>query len=737
MRSILTSFLISAVLLSASARAAAATVTGVVVDPNARPIPRVLVTTTDDKGRELARTFTAFDGSFTLTPPDGEPCFLEAQLTGFLAVRTDCGNGAPLRVVLAVAPLEEVIVVSATRGDVPLGQVASSTTVFTERDLERRQRPLLSDLLRISAGTTIVGSGAPGGVTSLFIRGGESNYTKVLLDGVPLNEPGGTYDLSNVTTSHLGRVELVRGAHSALFGSDAVAGVLQMFTARARPGEPITDAAFEAGSFGSVRGGATFARATHSWDYSLHASGFTTDNEVDNNDFTNTTLSASGGAELNERTTIRAVARGELGRAGTPGQVAFGRPDLDAFYRRRYGVAGVTLAQQLSPAFHHAATYSYTSTHQTSTNLVIDPPFTPTFDGRSAPFQFFDFAYDSRSRLGRHHAGYQLDWRLTQEAGAAGEHLLTGAVEWDGERATLEDRLAASVTRAARDNVGATLHHQVLWPRVFVTAGLRLEQNDSFGFAAVPRASVAVIVRNADTTLGLTKLKVAAGAGVKEPTILQSFSTSPFFLGNPDLEPERSRTFEAGIEQSIVRDAAEIEVTWFANRYRDIISTRTLGFNPFRAQYFNIGLTRARGVELTGELTKLGPFVIRGGYTYLNSRVLESAVPDHPVFGLGQSLFRRPRHSGFADIEFDHGPFALTVIGTFIGQATDSDFAALDPPLTLNDGHKRWDVRAGYELSSRLRLLAAIDNLTDNKYHEPLGYPVLGRAARAGVHIAF
>jgi vitamin B12 transporter len=736
-RPIFTSIFISTVLLSGAWRAHGATVSGVVVDPNARPIPRVLVTATDGQGRELARTFTALDGSFTLTPPDGQPCFLEAQLTGFLPVQTDCGTGAPVHIVLPVAALEEVIVVSATRGDAPVGQLASSTTIFTERDLERRQRPLLSDLLRSSAGTTIAGSGAAGGITSLFLRGGESSYTKVLLDGIPLNEPGGTYDLSNVTTEHLARVELVRGAHSALFGSDAVAGVLQLFTARARPGEPITDVTFEGGSVGSIRGGATFARATHSWDYALHASGLTTDNDVENNDFTNTTLSASAGAELNERTTVRALVRGELGRAGTPGQVAFGRPDLDAFYRRRYGVTGVTLAQQLSPVFHHAASYSYAATHQTSTNLELDQPYTPAFEGRFAPFQFFDFPYDTRSRLRRHHAEYQLDWRVTREAREAGEHLLTAAVEWDGERATLEDRLAATVTRASRDNLGATLQHQVLWPRVFVTAGLRLEQNDSFGFAAVPRASAAVILRNADTALGLTKLKLAAGAGVKEPTILQSFSTSPFFLGNPDLEPERSRTFEAGIEQSIVRGAAEIELTWFANSYRDIISTRTLSFNPFRSQFFNIGLTRARGFELVGKLEQVVPFRIRGGYTLLRSRVLESAAPDDPVFGIGQSLFRRPRHSGFVDIEFDHGPLVLMVIGTFIGQAVDSDFASLRPPLTINDGHKRWDVRGSYDISSRLRLIAAVDNLQDNRYHEPLGYPVLGRTARAGLHVSF
>jgi vitamin B12 transporter len=339
--------------------------------------------------------------------------------------------------------------------------------------------------------------------------------------------------------------------------------------------------------------------------------------------------------------------------------------------------------------------------------------------------------------LRRHHAGYQLDWRLTNQGGDAGEHLLTVAAEWDGERATLEDRLASAITRASRDNVGATLQHQVLWPRVFVTAGLRLEQNDSFGFAAVPRASVAYIARDSSGLLGTTKLKAAAGGGVKEPTILQSFSTSPFFLGNPDLEPERSRTIDIGLEQKLVAGAMIVEVSWFANRFRNIISTRTLSFNPFRSQYFNIGLTRARGVEVAAELTRLSPLRVRGGYTYLASRVLASSSPDDAVFGEGRPLFRRPRHSGFMEVKTDKGPLSVSLIGTFVGQAADSDFSALEPAMTFNPAHKRWDLRVAYELSRRLRLLAAIDNVFDNAFMEPLGYPVLGRAARAGLHASF
>src|SRR5205085_11497920 len=139
--------------------------------------------------------------------------------------------------------------------EAPAGQVGASVTTFTAEDLERRRVPLVADLLRATPGVQVIRTGAAGGVTSLFVRGGESSYNKVLLDGIPLNEPGGTFNFSSLTTDDLARIEIVRGAQSALFGSDAMASVVQLITKRAAPGErPSAAGSIEAGSFGTVRG---------------------------------------------------------------------------------------------------------------------------------------------------------------------------------------------------------------------------------------------------------------------------------------------------------------------------------------------------------------------------------------------------------------------------------------------------------------------------------------------------
>jgi vitamin B12 transporter len=467
------------------------------------------------------------------------------------------------------------------------------------------------------------------------------------------------------------------------------------------------------------------------------ASRLTTDNEVENSGFDNTTLSGSAGVPIGRNGTLRFTGRAELGDVGTPGQAAFGRPDLDANFERRNGVGGLTFVQTLTPAFTQRATYALSVSNQTSANLILDPPYTPSFEGRTAPFEFFDFAFDSYNQLRRHYATYQTDWRLPGSSSSAGTHLLTAAVDWDGERAVLSDRVADTAIHASRNNVGLTVQHQAMWPRLFLTGGLRVEHNDSFGSAVVPRASAAYIARRSAGLLGSTRLKASAGLGIKEPTLLQSFSASPFFLGNPDLEPERSRTLDAGIDQHLFGDRATIELTFFDSRYRNIISTKTTSINPFTSQYFNIGRTRARGVELSGEAALGGGALVRAGYTLLDSRIVDSASPSDPVLGIGRPLFRRPRHSGYAALSWTADRLTADLTGVFLGARADSDFSSLEPPILSNPGYATWDLRAAWRLTGPLSLTFAADNLSNTSYMDPLGYPALGRALRAGARVGF
>ena len=711
-------------------------ITGIVVDSNDRPVARALVNILDGQGRTLTSTFSDRDGRFHVSIDRPSGCRVAASLAGFVPAHASCERAQALRLSLAIAPVHEAVVVTATRDETPASQLAASVTVFDREAIERRQTPLVADLLRQAPGVTVMHTGAPGAQTSLFVRGGESNYNKVLLDGIPLNEPGGVFYFNNVTSENLERVELVRGSQSALFGSDAMTSVVQMFTRRASRDGVEGGGWFEAGGYGTARGSVAAAGKRGAFDYSLDAARYATDNRVPNNEFDNTTLSASAGLALSAGTSLRFVGRGEFSDVGTPGQTEFGRPNLDARFQRRDGVAGVTFTQQLTDRLQHRAVYGLALSNQESTNLVADPPYTPSFEGHTAPFEFSDFTYDLRNEFRRHHLSYQVDWRLATAGARGGTHLVTGAVDFDGERATLRDRAAGSAVEAGRDNIGYSLQHQGLWPRVFTTVGIRIEDNDSFGVSAVPRGSVAWIARQQFGAIGDTKLKTSAGLGIKEPTIQQSFNPPPF-AGNPDLEPERARSIDAGIEQRFLNDRAKIEVTWFANRFRNIISTRTVGFNPFRSQYFNIGLTRARGAELTIDLAPVKAVRITTGYTFLASEILESTAPTSPVFSTGKWLFRRPRHSGFTAVTWQREGLLLDLSGVFVGRRVDSDFSSLSPAIVESDAFALWDLRGQYRLTRQLTVTGAIDNLTDSDYMQPLGYLALGRTARLGLKVGF
>ena len=238
------------------------TTSGTVVDQDGRPVPRALVRMVD-AGRDSVGVFADDRGRFELTVPQTADCRIAASLAGFETAEAPC-TSEPLRLELKVGPIRESVIVTSTRTEAPASQVGASATVFTAEDLERRQVPFVADLVGTTPGAMMIRSGGPGTLTSLFVRGGESDYNKVLLDGIPLNEPGGTFYLNNLTTENLDRIEIVRGAYSSLYGSDAMASVIQLFTRRAdgMTRRPRGSVQIDGGTYGTVHASASVAGAT-------------------------------------------------------------------------------------------------------------------------------------------------------------------------------------------------------------------------------------------------------------------------------------------------------------------------------------------------------------------------------------------------------------------------------------------------------------------------------------------
>jgi vitamin B12 transporter len=723
------------VLLSAALTAQSAIeLTGFVVDESGAGLPRAKLELRDPGGRVRASTQTNTKGEFAISLPEG-PYIVDATLAGFAPLRgqiVDVGpSPPPLTLTLRIPGVEQQIVVTATRTAAAVPQVGASVTVLTREQLSRDRIATVAEALRKVPGLALVQSGGQGQLTSAFVRGGESDYTKVLLDGIPLNEPGGSYNFANLSATGIDRIEIVRGPQSALFGSDAIAGVIQVFTHRAREDgiSPTPRLLLEGGTFSSFRYAAGVSGRGERVDYSTSFSRTDTDNDVLNGSFNEATFTVNAGFITSQKTALRAIFRSEAGRAGVPGPWAFRRPEPDEYFERRDLSGGLEFTHFAAISWTQKLSYTVNDSRQFLEDPGDSGSFVSEFEGHRAPFVSLDFPFQFLNHTSRQKINYQSD--IVMPRG----HLLTAGADYERESGTIGD--PQSLTEAVRNNFGFFAQDQwAVQDRLFAAAGVRLENNDSFGFFAAPRLSLAFHAHqpSAGSALGLTKIKGNFGLGIKEPTLVESFSQSPFFLGNPDLRPEKSVSFDAGIEQHFGPGSSLLELTYFDNRFRDQVGFVTTDFTTFAGSFFNIGKTRARGVESALRLDLSPRWEAGGAYTFLNSRVLESTSPD-PVFAPGQELFRRPRHSGYVDLRWKPGSWTFGATAILVGRRVDSDFSGLG--LTRNPGYGVLNLLLNHRLSDSISWFVLVNNALDKEYMEVLGFPALRAHFRIGLRAGF
>src|SRR5688572_3813970 len=398
---------------------------------------------------------------------------VSAILFGAFSIDT-YGQTAPAQTAPAI---HESVVVTATGRDTPESKVGATVTVLEREEIEQRHALSTIDLLRTIPGVVAVRSGGVGNLTGVFVRGGESTHNKVLLDGMPLNEPGGAFNFASLSPENIDRIEVLRGAHSALFGSDAMASVIHLFSVRPETSRPQMNLTVDGGTYNTAHVAAGVGARNGGVEYSVFGSHLRTDNREPNNESKTTTLSVSLNRTLKSGASARFLGRGEFGRAGTPGTTAFGRPDMDAHFRHRDGSILGGWNQPLGSRVTQQTSYSYISTNYRSTNLVMDSPYTPRFGDLVAAFPSSDFLYDSETALARHHFEYRAD------AVVARNHVVTAAFAYDGERGVLTNhRSTGAPQRPERNNTGTTLQYEATGERVSVVGGIRFENNGSFGF---------------------------------------------------------------------------------------------------------------------------------------------------------------------------------------------------------------------------------------------------------------
>ncbi len=618
-----------------------------------------------------------------------------------------------LRLTLRLEPLSQSVVVTADRLPTPTEAVSAPTTVISGEKLLERETLFVADALAETPGLAFTRTGGRGGQTTVFLRGGNSNFAKVLVDGVTINNPGGFIDLGTLTRDNIEKIEVVRAPESALFGSDAISGVIQVFTRRGASSQPRLELEAEGGKFALARGGANLSGLAGRLDYSIAASRIETEGQEPNSGFRDTALSANFGYRFSSDNQLRLTLRDSDGRVGVPGQTLLAPPNLTQFAANRQFSAGLSWDFRTGENWqHHLA-----GTEANLRRLNADP------DG------FFPFrALDRINRVGFE---YQTNYFLKGDT-------ITFGYQFEDENAFLSD------FHAKRLNHGVYVQNR--WQpvaRLTITAGARLEVNDSYGTRGVPRVGIAYALRQGsargDEFWGGTRIRFYYGLGIQEPDLLTSFGQDPCFPGNPNLRPERSRTFNVGVQQQVASGKYTVELDYFDNRFLDLISFGALPAPPgceFGAgTFFNTDRSRALGGELVLRGRPNGWLSLEGHYSYLDSLVQEANSPFlDPQQQAGNRLLRRPLHSGALFLNATFRGMNWNLAGRFVGPRTDDDFRFLG--IRRNPGYARWDLGLSYRLGRGTTLFSRLENLFDKKYQDVVGYPALRRNYRAGIRWA-
>jgi vitamin B12 transporter len=609
----------------------------------------------------------------------------------------------------------------------------------------------LPDILLYSPGVAFGKTGAEGGATSIFLNGGNSNFTKVLVDGAPINPPGGAVDFSSLTLDNIDKVEIVRGAESAIYGTDAVSGVIQLFTHRGETRVPEVSVFAEGGSFSSTRGGGELSGLLGGFDYSAATSYFETDGQGPNDSFTNRTISGNFGYRFSDTNQLRLTLRNNTSDAGIPGQTLFEPPSLHQFYDEHIFSAAARWNFSTGKHWQHQISGGESYTRQHNDNPIqsfyaTDPgDFCPQTNPASMPTaEFCDFTGESRFQYNRANVSAQSSYVLANFGATAG-------YEYEVENAALSD---VAETHARRNNQGGFLDFRYRpVRRVSLNFGGRAEANANFGTRVVPRVGASAILRYGSGFLGDTLMRGFYGQGVKEPRFDQTLSDNFGDLGNPLLKPESSKNWSAGLEQKLMNDRVRLSAEYFYSSFYNIVSFAFCeaidpanpslnscnvvipGAPPDFGFFFNTDRGLARGVNLNGEARFTRWLNVAGNYTYDDTRVLEAPNAFDPSELPGNHLVRRPVNSGALTLNGVYGRFGITVGGYFSGVRTDSDFLGLG--LTRNPGYARIDLSTSYRMGRGFSVYGRATNLFDKSYQDALGYPALGRDVRVGMRYRF
>ena len=718
-------------LATSTVSAHAVVVRGSVRDPLGRGIPLARVQLI--KGTQaVATTVTAPDGTYEIRSTEDGRFLLIASATDFSPQVTEPFYGRQLDVVIrdlsvTISPIREEVTVTATGVPTPVQQTSSSTTIIPDQAL--RTRVGIAQELRLQPGVSVVTSGQYGAVTSLFVRGGNSDANKVLIDEVPANDIGGVFDLGTVSSTAVRDLESHRGPDSVLYGTDARAGVVRFETPRGTSLRPVLTYSGDAGNLHTYRNEATLSGAYRKVDYYTAFSRFDSSNALPDDRFHASTAAANLGYSFTGSTMVRGTVRHAVSAEGLPGPYDFQgltqvgkQGDQDTYlsdliddtrrngWHNAFRYIGARKREQ-SQQFASAGTPDGFGDYYGKVVTIRGANGTSATGSSTVGFDPFPTRYDLVSN--RDGVDYRSDYRLNQ-------HLsILAGFRFQDERGAYRYPVFSTSQQVGRSNYDYTLQLQgEIRHRIFYSLGGAVQRNSLYGTAGEPQLGLAgYLVRPGSGWLRGTKARVNFSKGVQEPSLATQLSSlRSALIGVGDLtdlaklnvQPiaaQTSRTYEGGVDQNIYNDRAILHFTFFHTQFSHGIEYVSAAmFNSLFQQnlpkslygfYLNSQSYRAQGVEADVQYQIAKRLFTRAGYTYLDATVERSLATDalnalggsptiNPKYAgvaigvssplVGQRPFRRAPQTGYFVLQYTTNKWNAALKGAMSSKSDDSTF---------------------------------------------------------------
>ena len=614
------------------------------------------------------------------------------------------------------------VVVTATRTATPVYELASSVSLIDSTQIKNSHNFNIYELLQSQTGISISQQGAPGAFTQVYIRGADPSQTQVLIDGIDMNmvnDPGNTYDFADLSTDNIDRIEIIRGPQSTLYGSDALAGVINIITKKGS-GKPKFTISTEGGSYNTYKGALGSSGALNKMNYSLALSKFKTDGfsaadqkfgntEKDGTD--NYNVSARIGYDISNNFNLNFF--GRFTKANT---------DLDQF----------------GGPYGDDPTYKYNleeGAYRLGGNLKLfsgewNQKFGISFSKNLRKYKF-DVTQNNPAESRSNYNGKRLRFEWQNNFQIFPENILIFGIETENESASsyyyynnvLSGSPLSTISEFPEQSVQTTgiyLENQLKVNNSFFgSIGARYDKHEKFGSVVTFRIAPAYVFWNTGT-----KIKATYGTGFKAPSLFYLFDPA---YGNPDLSPEKSRGWDAGIEQYLFGYSVTAGVTYFQNTFTDLF-----GFDSY-FKTVNINKSETKGLEFYLQAKPSLNIFVYANYTYTDSKDLSPGSVDENL-----PLLRRPKHKAAINIDYRFTEsLNADAEAIFVGKRDDKDFSTYPATRIILDSYTLLNASATYKVNNLIQFYGRLVNILNSAYEEIYGYGTAGRSGYIGLKISF